>query len=342
MRRLKLKHPKTIIVGLTLLVMIMYVFVWYFTHGYESVSQAVFVRITTRRTMHLIAMVISATLIALSSLTFQTITHNRILTPSILGFDSIFLAVQTLLIYFLSSQSLLISSPLINFMVTSLMMIIISVGIYQPLLRRFENNLALLLLFGIIVATGLRSFISFVQTMLDPNEFQSLAMLSNVTINNMNLNLIGIISPLMVVIIVLFARLHHDFDVMALGRSHAIGLGLHYDRLQSYALILISLSMAIATALVGPLSFLGLMAINASRELLKTFKHGSLMVFGSLVGVILLVGGQLIVELTGFVSSVSVFINLFGGVYILYLIIKESYLWFASRSYPKPMGKKPF
>lgn len=311
------------IVSLTVFIILAYLFSWYFIQSYDEVSSRVFIRIVSRKGMHMLAMMISAILIALSSLAFQTITHNRILTPGILGFDSIFVTIQTILIYFLSNQTILITNPYLNFVVTSVIMIVVSVGLYQFLLKRFSNNLALLLLFGMIIATGLRSLISFMQTMMNPNEFQSLASLTNVTINTMNVNLIGFISPIMVVLILLFIRHHHDYDVMALGRPYAIGLGLAYDKLQSHTLILISLAMAIATALLGPLSFLGLMAVNVSRELTQSHQHKRLMFYGSLIAIVFLVGGQLIVELTGFVSSVSVFINLFGGLYILYLIVKE-------------------
>ena len=47
------------------------------------------------------AMVLVAVAIGVSTVLFQTITANRILTPSIMGFDSLYLLVQTLLMFVL-------------------------------------------------------------------------------------------------------------------------------------------------------------------------------------------------------------------------------------------------
>ena len=83
-----------------------------------------------------------------------------------------------------------------------------------------------------------------------------------------------------------------------------------------------TLCIAVATAMVGPISFLGLIIANLSRQLLKTYRH-SLLVAGSvLFGMVVLVAGQLLVEqVFSYAVPVSVFITVIGGVYFLYLIL---------------------
>ena len=321
------QHKNMLMIGfLFIIVVVAYLFLWMFTHTYDSISTDVFVRILSRRSIHLIAMMVSAILVVLSSLIFQTMTHNRILTPSILGFDSIFIATQTMIVFVLGSTSSLISNPFINFGLSSITMAVISVSLYQSMLKKFNNNLALMLLFGIVIATLLRSMVSFIQTIMNPDEFQSVAAATTVTITSINTQLVIYVLPIMLVIIASYVYLKKQYDVMALGRNHAVGLGLNYDKLQRISLILISLSLAVSTALVGPLSFLGLMAVNASKEFTHSFKHGLLMIVSSMIGIIFLIGGQLLVEQTGFITSVTVFISLFGGLYILFLILKENTL----------------
>ena len=83
----------------------------------------------------------------------------------------------------------------------------------------------------------------------------------------------------------------------------------------------VTVLIAIATALVGPISFLGLIIANLSRQLFKTYKH-TWLIFGSAVlGMIVLVGGQLVVE-HGFSYSIpiSVLITIGGGLYFLILL----------------------
>src|SRR5690606_3829286 len=54
-----------------------------------------------------LGMVLVGTAIAASTVMFQTITNNRILTPSIMGFDALYMLIQTVLVYFLGSASLI-------------------------------------------------------------------------------------------------------------------------------------------------------------------------------------------------------------------------------------------
>ena len=76
--------------------------------------------------------------------------------------------------------------------------------------------------------------------------------------------------------------------------------------------------------MVGPISFLGLIIANLSRQFLKTYRHSQLILGSALFGMVILVGGQLIVEqVYSYAVPVSVFITVFGGVYFLYLIMKE-------------------
>ena len=85
-------------------------------------------------------------------------------------------------------------------------------------------------------------------------------------------------------------------DVLTLGKEQAINLGVDYDRCIRRLLLGVTLCIAVATAMVGPISFLGLIIANLSRQLLKTFRHTQLILGSALFGMVVLVGGQLIVE----------------------------------------------
>ena len=111
---------------------------------------------------------------------------------------------------------------------------------------------------------------------------------------------------------------------MSLGREQAINLGVDYDRVMKKMLIVIVLLTSVATALVGPITFLGLLVVNISRQLISSYKHSMLGIATILISVIALIGGQLLVEqLMDFGVSVSVIINFIGGIYFIYLVMKE-------------------
>lgn len=321
------RHPSLIVLFVLVSISIVaYLFFWILTQTYGSISYNAIIRIIQRRSILLSAMIISSTLIAFASLSFQTLTQNRILTPSVLGFDSLFSATQTFVLFLFGSSSILLSHPMINFGLTSSVMILVSFIVYGYLLRKYSKHIAFLLLFGLVISTFLRSSSSFIQIILNPDEFQSLISLTTVSISNIDPSLIIWISPIMVILIFLFYRKSSQYDVMSLGRDAALSLGLEYERTQKTTLLYLSLAMAISTALIGPMSFLGLIAVNSARELLKSYRHTELFITSSLLSIVMLVLGQLMIEQVGYITSVTVLLNLVGGIYLIYLILKEGQL----------------
>ena len=78
------------------------------------------------------------------------------------------------------------------------------------------------------------------------------------------------------------------------------------------------------TTLVGPLAFLGLIIENLSRQLMQTYRHSLLITASVLFGMIVLLGGQFLVErVFSYNVPVSVFITTGGGIYFLYLLIAK-------------------
>ena len=118
-----------------------------------------------------------------------------------------------------------------------------------------------------------------------------------------------------------------DMDVLILGRDHAINLGVSYEKLVYKTLFIVAILISVSTALVGPITFLGILVTNVSRELLKTYKHRELFLGATLIGGIALIYGQLLVErVFTFSAPISVLINFVGGVYFIYLLLREGKL----------------
>lgn len=322
-----------ILIVITLLSILAYVFLWMLTTPYELFSndearQKLILdainKIIGRKTVQVGAMVISAILISSTTLVFQTMTNNRILTPSLIGFDAIFVTIQTAIIFFFTSTSILNMNPYLNFIVSSGLMILVSLTMYKVILNKNKNNIIFLLLVGMVLSTLSRSLSSFLQTIMDPVEFQSLVIRTEVSVANMNTSVIMLAIPLMVIIILLIIKEFRSYDVMILGETQAIGLGVEYTKKMNLSLIYIAIAMSITTAMIGPLAFLGLIAVNAAREMLKHYKHFPLFVASSLLSIIFLVLGQTIVVETGYLTTVTVLMSMVGGAYMIYLVLKEN------------------
>ncbi|HHW79449.1 MAG TPA: iron chelate uptake ABC transporter family permease subunit [Acholeplasmataceae bacterium] len=298
---------------------ILYIFLWYFT-GNQSITQSAFQSIVSRRLSHVIAMTVAAILIAVSSLSFQTITNNRLLTPSMLGFDAVFIATQTFLIFIFGTNSTFFSNPYYNFIISSFVMIFISLSLYSFILKKNKNQIFVLLLVGLVISTLISSITSFIQRIMNPDELDTVISASMVSIGNINTKIIYLAIPLMIILIGLFYKNRRYYDTMTLGDDNAINLGVDYHKKTKETMIYIAFSMAIATALIGPITFLGLLTVNLAREIFKTYRHSVIMLGSSLIAIITLVLGQLIIEQLKIGVPVTVLINLIGGAYMIYLI----------------------
>lgn len=277
-----------------------------------------------RRIPKLIAIVLTGSAIAFSSTVFQTITNNRILTPSVLGLDSLYIFIQTSIVFVFGSSTIAKLGRNFNFILSVVIMTLFSIILFKLLFKREGNNIFFLLLFGLVFGTFFQSLTSFMQVLIDPNEFLVIQNRMFASFNNINTDILWIaIAGVFLVMGYTYKHLK-NLDVLSLGRENAINLGVEYDKVVKSMLIIISILVSISTALVGPITFLGLLVVNITREFLNTYRHKYLIIGSMLMGSITLVGGQLIAErVMNFSAPISVVINFIGGVYFIYLILKE-------------------
>lgn len=158
---------------------------------------------------------------------------------------------------------------------------------------------------------------------MDPNEYDKLLETLVASFDNINSEII-VFSIVLLVVMAFFLRKELKLlDVITLGKEQAINLGVDYDRTVRRLLIGVTLCIAVATAMIGPISFLGLIIANVARQFLKTYRHSHLIIGSGLVGMLALVGSQCLVErIFDYSVPVSVFITIGGGVYFLWLLMR--------------------
>lgn len=279
----------------------------------------------SQRIPKLIAIVITGGCIAFSSIIFQTITNNNILTPSVLGLDSLYVLIQTVIVFLLGVESSFITNKSSNFLLSSSLMILASFLLYKKLFERSNNNVFFLLLVGMIFGTLFKSMSTFMQVVIDPNEYAALQNSLYASFSNVNTEIL-MMSVIMIIVIIPFI---YDelkmLDVISLGKDHAINLGVNYDKAVKKLIIVVAMLVSISTALVGPITFLGLLVVNVAKQLFKTYKHTYLISASILISILTLVVGQFLVErVFTFTTTISVIINFIGGLYFIYLLLKES------------------
>ena len=274
------------------------------------------------RTPKLIVMLITAFAIGGASIVFQSIINNTIVTPCLLGMNSLYTLIHTAVVFFAGTGSFLALNANASFAVDVVLMGLAATVIYGWLFQKTRHNVLYVLLIG----TVLSSFFSSIQTTLtrimDPNEYDTLLTTLVASFSNVNSEIILLSILLLSAVIFVLRKDLMLLDVLTLGKEQAINLGVDYDRSIRRLLLGVTLCIAVATAMVGPISFLGLIIANLARQFLKTYRHPQLILGSALFGMIVLVGGQLLVEhVFTYSIPVSVFITVGGGIYFLYLLL---------------------
>ncbi|MFE7085502.1 iron chelate uptake ABC transporter family permease subunit [Sphingobacterium spiritivorum] len=277
-----------------------------------------------RRSIRLATIIVVGISVAYSSMIFQTITNNKILTPSIMGYESIFILFQTIIVFVYGDKTFQVISQTDNFFYAILLMLFFSWVMYMLIFGKGKRNIYHLLLIGLILGTLFQTLSQFMQIVIDPNEFSVIEGYMFVSFNKMNSSLLLIASVVLLATLLWAQRYVKYLDVIALGREHAVNLGLDYNRLIKRYMLIISLLVSVSTALVGPVTFLGILVTNLTYELIPSSRHRVMIWICGLIACIALLAGQFMVEhVFNFSTTVSIVINFAGGVYFMYLILKS-------------------
>jgi len=263
--------------------------------------------------------------VAVSTVLFQTVTNNRILTPAVMGFDSLFVLGHTLLFAALGAHSALAIDTRLRFLADTALLVVFAGLLYRWLFSGGERSLHRLVLVGIIFGVLFRSLANFIQRLLDPNEFAVLRDTLFASFNAIDTTLLGISAGITLAVSIAGWRLFHTFDVLALGRANAVNLGISHQRVVTQILVGVSILVAISTALVGPVLFFGLLVAALAHHLVASPHHRYLLPAAILLAVLFLVGGQVILErLFAFDTALAIVIEFLGGLVFISMILKQN------------------
>lgn len=313
-QRRRLKTSMVVLAGLVLLFIGLYQFAF--------VNPKFFAYAMGLRLPRLAVILIAGFAISAAAIVFQTIIRNTIVTPCLLGMNSLYLLIHTAVVFFLGSGSLFAVNPVYAFAADVIVMGFVAGFIYYTIFQKTGGNVLYVLLIGTVLSTFFSSMQNSLTRIMDPNEYD--ALLNTLTASFTNVNAACII-PGALLLAAIAWWLRKDLailDVISLGREQAVSLGVDYERTLSRLMVGVALYIAVATALVGPLSFLGLITANVARQLFTTYRHTWLIAGSACVGMLILTAGQFVVEhVMVYAVPVSVFVTIGGGIYFLYLVL---------------------
>jgi len=289
------------------------------TRGYWLIAE--------RRMNSVIAMAVVAVCQAVATVAFQTVTNNRIITPSIMGFESLYVAIHTSTVYFLGAAGLNNARTLEMFVVQLVLMVGLSLILYTWLLAGDNPNMHAMLLVGIVLGGGLGSVSTFMQRLLTPSEFDVLTARLFGSVNNADPSYYPLAVPLVLVAAGLMYVNSRRLNVLGLGRDVAVNLGVNHKKHAVYALVLVSVLMAVSTALVGPMTFLGFLVATLAYQFADTYDHRYVFPMAALLGYCILAGAYFIMNHIFYAQGVvSIIIELVGGLTFLIVVLRKGRL----------------
>ncbi|EAK7896759.1 iron chelate uptake ABC transporter family permease subunit [Campylobacter coli] len=278
------------------------------------------------RFLQIAAIVIVAICIAVSTVIFQTLCNNKILTPAIIGLDSLYMLLQSALVFSLGSANLSIYRNDINFLITLACMVVFSLGLYKILFSS-DKSIYLIMLLGLIFGTLFSTLSSFFEILIDPDEFMIIQGRMFASFDNVAFDVLALAYIVTLLSFIWIFRYMKFLDPLSLGKDLSINLGINYQKISKHLMIIIAILTSISTALVGPITFLGLLVVNITYELFKTAKHSILLLACILISILALLGGVFFVSrIFDYNTTISVIINFLGGIYFIYLVLKGNKL----------------
>jgi len=242
----------------------------------------------------------------------------------VLGLDALYSLLQTAIVFMLGAYGIVEFGSYANFFLSGILMIFFSILIFKLMFSKEQQNIFFLLMIGMVFGTLFGSLSSFMQRVMDTTTFLVVQNRTMASFNNVQQSLIGISIITLILTLVWVAKDIKYLDVLSLGREHAINLGTNYQRLVQKLLIVVAIMVSVSTALVGPITFLGLLVANLAYQLFNDHRHKVIISGAILISIIALVGGQFLVErVFQFSTTVGVIINFVGGIYFIYILLKE-------------------
>lgn len=283
-----------------------------------------FLPVVRRRIVAVIAILISVVCQSLATMTFQTITNNRLLTPSLLGFESLYSLIQTSIIFLFGSTALAQFKGTNAFFIQVFLMVLLSIILYGTLLTGKYANMQIMLLIGIVIGTGLGAISTFMRRLLSPSEFDLLQARLFGSVNNAESAYFPIVIPIILLVAILLIAYSKKLNVLSLGKDVATTFGLKYNQSLIYLLILVSILISISTAMVGPMTFFGFLVVTLSYQAAPTYDHRYLFPMTLAIGFLVLTSAYFMMNHIFHAQGVvSVIIELFGGTIFLIAIVRK-------------------
>lgn len=276
------------------------------------------------RLRRLAALMLVGVCLSTATVLFQTIAGNRILTPSFISFDALYILVLAAMVYTMGAAGFAAIPAAVMFAINLAGMTALGMVMFGVLMVGAKGDMIKLVLTGIVMGILIRSLTDFLQRMIDPNEYQLVQAASFTRFTHVDSGLLALTAVASLPALVLAWRMRFRLDVLALGIEASTGLGENPQRGRKQVLVLICVLVASATALAGPSGLFGLIITALAYLVAPAARHAVILPTAALVACIVLIAGQTVMERVLDLSTpLPVVVEMLGGLVFLFLVLRR-------------------
>ncbi len=261
--------------------------------------------------------------LAAAGLLMQTLFHNPLAGPDVLGITSgasLGVAILTmggavLPMWLIGSWGQIAAATLGGIGLLLLIVLISS---------RIKQNVSLLII-GMMFGFFTSALVSILQSISNPDSLKLFISWTFGSLSAVSWEQLGILTPIVTLGLLLSIVLQKKLNIFLLGENYAKGLGLSTKKIRTFLILLTGLLAGTSTAFTGPIAFIGITVPHLARGLFKSNNHKIVLPASMLIGASLMLLCDTISQLPGMQGTLPInsVTALFGAPLIIWIITKK-------------------
>ena len=274
--------------------------------------------------------ILAGSALAVAGLQMQTLFHNPLAGPSVLGITAG--ASFGVALVMLSSGGAASIYAIQQLEIGGSWLIVIAsalgAGLVMTLILimsiRLKDNISLLII-GIMIGNISISIVSIWQYFSEPEQIQDYLMWTFGSLGGVTASQLGIFSGVVMVGLVLAFMSSKSLNTLLLGENYARSLGLNIKLTRFFLILTTSLLAGAVTGFCGPIAFIGIAVPHIARSVLGTSDHRLLIPASLILGAILMLGCDIIAQLPGsqYTLPINAITAMIGSPIVVWVILKN-------------------
>ena len=275
----------------------------------------------------LITCIVIGSALSVAGMLMQTLFQNPMAEPYVLGVSSgaslgVALCVLGGSVLPLSLQQLFNSAIAVSTFALIGSVLVMTIVLF--LSQRIKNSVTLLII-GLMFSSFTSAFVNVLAYLSTAEELKKFTLWNLGSLGNVGYDKLAFIVPILLIGLLLAFVMCKALNSLLLGEIYAQTLGVNLKYTKFLIILATCILVAMSTAFVGPIGFLGLAVPHITRILYKTTNHLVLLIGNVLIGSIVLVVCDIICQLPGeaLALPINAVTSILGAPVVIIMLLRK-------------------